>query len=101
MDRIIEFLRTEAKVYDNAEAAAILLVWDRDGIMHDVSHYAVARMRKARAEALAVSKAKAKARRDDKAARDIAEAVKAAGEAKVASAKAVRDRLKAKLHRPY
>jgi hypothetical protein len=101
MEALLEFLRMEAKVYDNAEAAAILRDWERSKVMPDTAIYTVGRMRKARAAIVAVSKAKARARRDDKAARDAAEATRAAGEGKVSAARAARDRLKAKLHRPH
>lgn len=101
MEALLAMLREEAKLFDNAEAAAILLVWDRDGIMPDTAIYAAHRIRKARDARRAEGKANAAARKQAKAARDTAEAVKAKGEALVSAAQAARARLKAKLKRPH
>lgn len=101
MDKLIEMLREEAKLFDNAEAAAILLVWDRDGVMPDRLVYAAGRIRLAREARTAQGRAKAKARREDKAARE-SEAVRdAAAETLIAKAQAARARIKARLQRPH
>lgn len=97
MEQLIAMLREEAKLFDNAEAAAILLVWDRDKIMPDTAVYAAHRIRKARWLRQAAGRANSAARREAKAARENAEATKAAGEATISAARAARDRLKAKL----
>lgn len=100
MEQLIAMLREEAKLFDNVEAAAILLVWDRDKIMPDTAVYAAHRIRKARLARQAAGKANAKARREAKAARENAEANKAEADAARARVLAARDRVKARLARP-
>ena len=101
MERLLAMLREEAKLFDNVEAAAILLVWDRDGVMPDTAVYAAVRIRAARIARTMTGRANAAARREAKATREKAEATKAKGEALVSGAQAARDRLKAKLGRPH
>lgn len=101
MEALLTMLREEAKLFDNAEAAAILLVWDRDGIMPDTAVYAAHRIARARAARRAEGKANAAARKQAKAAREATAKAKAEGEALVSAAQAARARLKAKLHRPH
>lgn len=100
MEQLIAMLREEAKLFDNVEAAAILLRWDTEKVMRDVDFYAAARIRKARLARQAAGKANAKARREAKAARENAEASKAEADAARARVLAARDRVKAKLARP-